>query len=90
MLYIDQPIQTGYSYGSLINGTLDLLDGTLAPLEAGSTFNDTVLLGTIPNQDSLGTTQGSKRGAVAIWHFMQVWANQYVHLFSALKYPMLT
>lgn len=81
MLYIDQPVQTGFSYGSLINGTLNLIDGTITPLEEGSTFtgNETVLLGTFPDQNPLGTTLGSKRGAVALWHFMQVWLNEYVN-----------
>lgn len=34
MLYIDQPVQVGFSYDTLTNGTLDIFSTTLLPVAA--------------------------------------------------------
>jgi hypothetical protein len=78
ILYIDQPVQTGFSYDRLVNGTLDLLTGNVTPLNDTSEVvqNETTVLGTFPSQDPTATTQGSVRGASALWHFMQVFVGK--------------
>ncbi|RDW94562.1 hypothetical protein BP5796_00325 [Coleophoma crateriformis] len=76
MLYIDQPVQTGFSYDTLINGTYDLLQSVYTPMDFSDGFPDTNLTyrtGTFPSQNTSSITQGSGRGAHALWHFMQVW-----------------
>jgi hypothetical protein len=78
MLYIDQPVQTGFSYDSLVNGTLDLLQYVVTPREFdGSEVNETTLWGTFSSQNVTRITAGSERGANALWHFMQVWIRRY-------------
>ncbi|KAK4971266.1 hypothetical protein LTR28_013235 [Elasticomyces elasticus] len=78
MLYIDQPVQTGLSYDTLTNGTVDLTDSaarvTVADFSAGvPTQNNTFLVGTFPSQDINSTANGTANAARAIWHFAQVW-----------------
>jgi hypothetical protein len=79
MIYIDQPVQTGFSYDVLVNGTYNMLQTTnnsIIPTEFSSEIpvNMTTIWGTFPSQDLSKTTFGSGRGASALWHFMQVWA----------------
>jgi hypothetical protein len=83
MLYIDQPVQTGFSYDTLVNGTFDLISGLVTPrnFSPGFPVNETTLWGTFPSQDLLKTTLGSERGASALWHFMQVWVVEFVCLY---------
>ena len=84
MLYIDQPVQTGYSYDTLVNGTLDLILNIIAPTDFSSSFevNETTLWGTFPSQNTSSITHGSERGASALWHFMQVWITKCVLIVS--------
>ena len=81
MLYIDQPVQTGFSYDTLVNGTLDQITGVYTPVDfsAGVSIepNVTFLLGTFPSQDPSSTARGSGRAASALWHFMQAWIAEY-------------
>ncbi|KAK4965231.1 hypothetical protein LTR28_003502, partial [Elasticomyces elasticus] len=78
MLYIDQPVQTGLSYDTLTNGTVDITDSaasvTVADFSAGvPTQNNTFLVGAFPSQDTNSTANGTANAARAIWHFAQVW-----------------
>lgn len=83
MLYIDQPVQTGFSYDTLVNGTLDLLQYVVTPKEFdGSEVNETTLWGTFSSQNTSQITAGSERGANALWYFMQVWTSKYVFIIS--------
>jgi hypothetical protein len=80
MLYIDQPVQTGFSYDILVNGTYDVVNGIPVPMAYDSSLelNYTTSWGTFPSQNASSITAGSERGASAIWHFMQVWTAKYV------------
>jgi carboxypeptidase C (cathepsin A) len=96
MIYIDQPVQTGFSYDSLINGTLDLLvdpesDIPITARKYSSDFpvNITTKWGTFPSQDLSKTSLGSASGATALWHFMQVWVTECVFSIIPPK-PFLT
>jgi hypothetical protein len=78
MLYIDQPVTTGFSYTSLVNGIVDLLnpaDG-FKPVDDATTFkqsNITTVGATVSVPDptfAVGTTMQAAR---TMWHFAQVW-----------------
>ena len=80
MLYIDQPVQTGFSYDSLINATLTA-DGHFIPASAGrEPFQDLsqlVLAGTIPSGIRANTANTTENAARAIWHFAQTWFQEF-------------
>lgn len=79
LLYIDQPVQTGFSYDYLVNGTLNQFTGEITPMDFGDHVpqsNATYLVGTFPSQSQTNVTAGSGRGANALWHFMQIWTEQ--------------
>ncbi|KXX77997.1 Carboxypeptidase S1 A [Madurella mycetomatis] len=82
MLYIDQPVQTGFSYDRLINGTIDetLLPYVVAPLPPSAPtpdLNSTFLQGVFPSQDPLSTANTTLTAARAAWHFMQIWMQEF-------------
>lgn len=82
MLYIDQPVQAGFSYDSLKNYTQDLISGETQEILPGATVpeqNATFLVGTYPSRNSNNTSQGSRNAAVAIWHFAQIWFQEFPH-----------
>lgn len=85
MLYLDQPVQTGFSYDTLINGAIDETDlpyvviqdkGTSPPPAGNSTF----LRGTFSSQNFKTTANTTVTAALAAWNFLQVWLQQYVSL----------
>jgi carboxypeptidase C (cathepsin A) len=79
MLYIDQPVQSGFSYTSLVNGSYDLQTGLVTPILAGSTppqANETIAIGTFPSQDPFMTTNTTVSASRAVWHFAE-------HFFSS-------
>lgn len=80
MLFLDQPVQTGLSYDSLSNVTVsvkgspqvaDFTNGTIP--EQNTTF----YVGTLPSQNANFTTQGSMNSARAMWHFAQIWFQEF-------------
>jgi carboxypeptidase C (cathepsin A) len=74
MLFIDQPVQAGFSYDSLTNASLNLLDETLiypaidVPITQPSY---TFLNGTFASGNPLSTANTSSLAAESIWHFLQ-------------------
>jgi carboxypeptidase D len=87
VLYIDQPVQTGFSYDVLVNGTLNQMpqepgvsqytpvDFT-APGEEVPKTNQTFLVGTFPSQLQSQTANSSVGASHALWHFMQAFVNE--------------
>lgn len=75
MLYLDQPIQTGLSYNTLINGTYDLESLVITPNPPGETpqTNDTVMSGTFSNVDPDKTTNTTVSSGKAVWHVLENW-----------------
>jgi carboxypeptidase D len=84
MLYIDQPVSTGFSYSEKVNSTLDLLflglpieQTGVTPFEAyGGAIppeNTTFLYGTLPDQTPQKTANGTVIAAKTLWHFCQAW-----------------
>jgi carboxypeptidase C (cathepsin A) len=84
MLYIDQPVSTGFSYTRPTNSTLDLLflglpitQTGITPFEAyGKNLppqNSTFFYGTFSEQDPLKTANSTQTAAKTLWHFSQAW-----------------
>jgi carboxypeptidase C (cathepsin A) len=80
MLYIDQPVQVGFSYNELRNVTVDMLGGGIETLDPSSPVpaqNLTFYTGTTPVEDVNKTSWGSRNAAIALWHFSQVWFQEF-------------
>jgi carboxypeptidase C (cathepsin A) len=81
MLYVDQPVQTGFSYDTLVNGTVDLTTGDTTPADftAGHVpaQNSTFLVGTFPSNNPVDTTNDTANSARALWHFAQVFFQEF-------------
>ena len=82
MLYIDQPVQVGFSYDSLYNGTFNLTSEVITPLEynsssAASAVDPLTSWGTFPSQNPLTTTNTTVSSAVAGWHFAEHWLSSF-------------
>jgi hypothetical protein len=76
MLYIDQPVQVGFSYDTLVNGTLDLFSQIFTPSPDFAGANATNLAGIRPSQDVNSTAGTSKASARTLWHFSQVFFSE--------------
>ncbi|KAI0809456.1 carboxypeptidase S1 [Xylaria sp. FL0064] len=80
MLYIEQPVQVGFSYDTLQNYTYDLVSGRTVALNASDPIpeqNTTQLVGTFPSNNRNDTAQGSRNAAIAMWHFAQIWFQEF-------------
>ena len=78
MLYIDQPVTTGFSYVSLVNGVMDLLSPAhdLVSVEDPGQFvqtNVTTVGATVSVPDPALTVNTTAQAARTMWHFAQVW-----------------
>ncbi|KIW66658.1 hypothetical protein PV04_05969 [Phialophora macrospora] len=78
MLFIDQPVQTGFSFDKLVNGTFNLTDEIIRPLAfnastAAAQIDPLTSWGTFPSQDPAHTTNTSVSSARAVWHFAEHW-----------------
>lgn len=94
MLYIDQPVQVGFSYDSLVNGTIDEIENPfiVTPQDFDKTgipeTNTTFLTGTFPSQEFSNAPNTTSQAANAVWHFMQTWLQEYELLpFPGFRMP---
>jgi hypothetical protein len=82
MLYIDQPVQVGYSYDSLVNGTLEIVTSPFnyTPTDFSNSgvpeTNLTFLTGTFASQSLSNAPKTSRAAAHFIWEFMQSWMQE--------------
>jgi carboxypeptidase C (cathepsin A) len=79
ILYVDQPVQTGYSYDTLINGTLNQLTSNVTPMDFSSGVpdsNETVVVGTFGSNNTMNTANTTSNAARVMWKFMQVWMGE--------------
>ncbi|KAK8118092.1 uncharacterized protein PG998_006373 [Apiospora kogelbergensis] len=83
MLYIDQPVQTGFSYDKLINGTINEPANPflVTPTKPGeqAKVNATTLAGVFPSQEQVSTANTTGTAAHAAWQFMQTWMSEFPH-----------
>ncbi|KAH6625182.1 Alpha/Beta hydrolase protein [Boeremia exigua] len=83
MIYIDQPVQVGYSYDRLVNGTLDVVTSPFAyrPANFSQTgvpeTNLTFLTGTFPSQNMYSAPNTTVAAAPFIYDFMQAWMQEF-------------
>ncbi|PYI29469.1 alpha/beta-hydrolase [Aspergillus indologenus CBS 114.80] len=80
LLYIDQPVHTGFSYDVAVNGTFDALTGDwdVSGLEDGiPEQNNTFYVGTFPSMNNQTTINGTVNAARALWVFAQTWFSEF-------------
>nr|POF03779.1 carboxypeptidase s1 like b [Quercus suber] len=89
LLYIDQPVQVGFSYDTLTNITAQLrmekgdeddTDWKITPADFSRNVpeqNNTFLVGTTGSQNVSFTANSTHHAAVAIWHFAQTWFEEF-------------
>lgn len=93
VLYIDQPVQVGFSYDTLNNGTYDLMALNVMDMDDSysGTFpiklddfvdgipetNSTFYVGTFASQNATQTANSTEHAAVALWHFAQTWFEEF-------------
>ncbi|KAH7324232.1 Alpha/Beta hydrolase protein [Stachybotrys elegans] len=79
MLYIDQPVHTGFSYITLQNGTYDFLTDIFTPIEDPDDLpplNVTTRQATLDPHDT-PVVNNTASAARTIWAFSQVWFNEF-------------
>lgn len=82
MLYLDQPVQTGFSYDTLHYATKDLAENEITLInDTVPEVNSTLLLGTYPSQNINNTARGVRNAAKAAWHFMQTFTQEFPHYY---------
>ncbi|KKZ63800.1 hypothetical protein EMCG_01904 [[Emmonsia] crescens] len=74
MLYIDQPVQTGFSYDIITKGVLDLVTGDIIP---GGEPNLTRIAGAFASQNVRQTANNTENAAIQFWHFLQTWTQHF-------------
>lgn len=81
MLYLDQPVQVGFSYDRLINGTVNEANLPFVVTPEGPSGllpqTDTNLAGVFPSQMPSDTAPTTGTAAIAAWQFMQVWMRHF-------------
>jgi hypothetical protein len=88
ILYVDQPVGTGYSYDALIKSTQDLLFIGKPKLATGITpfeaykghvpaENTTFKYGIFPTQNYNKTANTTGIAAITLWRFSQIWVNDF-------------
>lgn len=80
MLYIDIPVQTGYSYTNAQNGSYSILSDTLTPLDTADdiVLNLTTTVATLSSQDGSQTANTTQQVARQLWQISQIWFQEYV------------
>ncbi|KAJ7265059.1 Alpha/Beta hydrolase protein [Mycena rebaudengoi] len=82
MLYIDQPVQVGFSYDILVNGTINeikspFLVDVQKPSQSAPQNNATILAGIFASQDNTTIANTTFIAAQANWYFLQTWIKEF-------------
>ena len=80
MLYLDIPVQTGFSYTKSQNGTFDLLTNTFTPASPGTesvATNLTSVVATLSSQESQDTVNTTSQVAIQTWQIAQAWFQEF-------------
>lgn len=76
LLYIDQPVQAGFSYDDLTKGLLDVTNGNIVPYNSGNT--DPLLVpGMFSSQNTESTANTTTNAARQFWNFVQIWTREF-------------
>lgn len=74
MLYVDIPVQTGYSYTEAQNGTFDVVANLFTPgTEEDIVTNGSRTVATMSSQDGSQTLNTTQQVARQVWQFSQIW-----------------
>lgn len=74
MLYVDMPVQTGFSYTEAQNGTFDVVANLFTPGGGeSSVVNSSVTMASMGSQDGSRTANTTAQVARAMWQLAQVW-----------------
>ncbi|KAF2100301.1 alpha/beta-hydrolase [Rhizodiscina lignyota] len=80
MIYIDQPLQTGFSYDILMNGTIDP-NGGVSTFDSSNKPSSSIdwlnREGTFSSQSASNTANNTENAARTLWHFAQVWFQEF-------------
>ncbi|KAI0006839.1 alpha/beta-hydrolase [Xylariaceae sp. FL0662B] len=76
VLYVDQPVQTGFSYDVPTEGFLNLETGDIIPLNSGEA-NNTLIPGVFSSQNVANTANTTENAARHFWNFLQVWSQDF-------------
>lgn len=88
IVFIDQPVQVGFSYDQMTNASLNLLDETMTypPTTVPITQPSyTFLNGTFGSGNSTATSITSQIAAQAVWHFLQGFLSTFPQYNPALQ-----
>ncbi|KAI7773322.1 hypothetical protein LA080_011226 [Diaporthe eres] len=80
MLYIDMPVQTGYSYTEIQDGTFNTITKEFTPLDSANQSvesNQTTFLATMSSQDPSLTANTTAQVAKQMWQIAQVWFQEF-------------
>lgn len=83
MIYIDQPVQTGFSYDELANGTVTNSQSLGSVVDYSSEHVDNVsnnatsYIGTFPSGIQNATANSTTIAAHAAWHFAQTFFTEF-------------
>jgi len=80
MLYLDQPVQVGFSYDVITNGTFNIASDEVSPADFTNGFptpNNTFMVGTFSSQNGKFTANSTTHAAHALWHFAQTWFEEF-------------
>ncbi|KAF2870669.1 Alpha/Beta hydrolase protein [Massariosphaeria phaeospora] len=77
MLYVDQPVQVGFSYDELVPSMLDFLTGTITPVNGSMTSNATSFSGVLPSQSPSSAANTTANAARILWQFTQIWIQEF-------------
>lgn len=75
ILYIDQPVQAGFSYDDETNGTLDLTNGTITVSNSESTA--ATIPGVFASQNASRTANTTANAARQFWNIVQLWLRDF-------------
>lgn len=88
VLYIDQPVSSGFSYTTIVKATMELISQDVVPLDSYTQVpegNTTFGLGLYSNPASWATTNTTVTSMRVLWQFTKNWLTSYV----ALRKPRL-
>lgn len=89
VIYNDQPVQTGFSYDTLVNGTYDVLTNAVTPVPQDQLHavisNNSFSVGTFASQHPLRTTNTIVTTVKALWHFAENWLTSFPEYKSTSK-----
>lgn len=79
ILYLDQPVQTGFSYDTLTHGFLNVTTGAITPSDSAEPppHDNTTIPGLFGSQNATLTANTTANAARQFWNFLQVFERDF-------------